>query len=412
MSARLLGTARVPGDKSTAHRALVLAALARGESEIEGAPGSEDVAATRRAVEALGAQVREDGRVWRVRPPGEWRGGLELDAGNSGTTARLLAGALSARRCAARIVGDASLSRRPMERVAEPLRALGARVSTSGGGLPLTVEPAELRPAEWSARVPSAQVKTAFLLAALGAEGWSEYREPVPTRDHGERLLEAFGAELEDDGAGRLRLLGGSPLSGARVRVAGDPSSAAVLLTAAVLLPGSRVRVQDVDESPTRRGFVRVLQRMGAALEEDGPALAASASTLNGVRVAAAEVPGLVDEVPLLVLAAARAAGGSVFEGLGELRHKESDRLGALTALLADLGVSARLEGEDLHVEGGGELRAVPLAPRGDHRLAMLGAVLALLLPGAGCGEEPCVAVSWPSFYDDLRALLRPGAGE
>ena len=413
MSVRLTGTARVPGDKSTAHRAFLLAALAEGPSVIEGAPDSLDLAATREAVAALGTGLSEADGAWSVAPAPTWAQGLELDAGNSGTTARLLAGALAGRGCAARIVGDESLSRRPMERVAEPLRALGAQVVTEQGRLPLELLPAPLHPADWEARVPSAQVKSAFLFAALGAEGLSRYREGVATRDHDERLLREFGAEVERDAEDRICLRGGRALHGSRIRVAGDPSSAAVLLTAALLLPGSELRVEDVDRSETRRGFVRVLRRMGARLHEDeGGALVASASRLGATRVEPEEIPGLVDEVLLLALAAACAEGESAFLGLGELRHKESDRLGALVEILEALGAPVRLEGDDLFVEGGRPLRPARIEARGDHRLAQLGAVLGLLRTGAGCGEEPCVAVSWPSFYDDLRALARAGGAE
>jgi 3-phosphoshikimate 1-carboxyvinyltransferase len=393
VSARLAGSARVPGDKSTAHRALILAALARGSSRISGAPGSLDVACTRSCVEALGASVVEEAGAWVVKPPAAPVEGLELDAGNSGTTARLLAGALAGRSCPVTIIGDDSLSRRPMERVAAPLRALGAKVGTREGCLPLVVEAAALRAADWTSVVPSAQVKSAFLFAALGAEGESSYREAVPTRDHGERLLREFGAHLRRGEEGELRLTGRRPLEGCAVTVQGDPSSAAVFLTLATLLPGSELCVEDVDRSPTRRGFAQVLRDMGAPLvEQDDGAI--------GVR-------SLVDEVPLLALAAARARGESVFEGLGELRVKETDRLSALVGLLRDLGVPCELRGDDLAIQGGGPLRPLDLDVRGDHRLAMLAAVLALVVPGSTVRREPCVAVSWPSFYDDLEALVR-----
>ncbi len=408
MTARLVGSLRVPGDKSTAHRALILAALAEGPSRILGCPDSADVASTRRCLVDLGHRIEQDGTTWVVHPAEVWKAGLRLDAGNSGTTARLLAGALAGRGLDCTIHGDESLSRRPMDRVAEPLRALGAQVSTTEGRLPLRIRSASLSPTAWTARAPSAQIKTAFLLAALGAEGVSSYREKVQTRDHGERLLIEFGADLVRSPSGELRLRGGRPLRGRDVTVHGDPSSAAVLVTAAVLLPGSEIEVEDVDESPTRRGLVRVLNDMGAGIEEraDGD-IRARGSELVGARIAAKEVPSLVDEVPLLVLAAARAKGESVFEGLGELRLKESDRLAAVTELLEALGVPYELQGDDLRIQGGGPLRPVDLDSRGDHRLAMLSAVLALLVPGSAVREDPSVAVSWPAFYDDLKALVR-----
>ena len=408
MTVRLAGSTRVPGDKSTAHRAFILAALAEGPSRLAGCPDSEDVAATRRCLAELGHRIEQDGSSWVVHPAEDWRAGLRLDAGNSGTTARLLAGALAGRGVESTIFGDESLSRRPMERVAEPLRALGAGVSTTEGKLPLRIRGARLSPAAWTAKAPSAQIKTAFLLAALGADGVSTYHESVPTRDHGERLLVAFGADLARGPSGELHLTGGRPLRGREVSVHGDPSSAAVLITAAVLLPGSQIEVEDVDESPTRRGFVRVLNDMGAGLEERAAGgIRACSSELVGARIPASEVPSLVDEVPLLALAAACAKGESVFEGLGELRLKESDRLAAVIELLEALGTPHELQGDDLRIEGGGALRPVDLDSRGDHRLAMLSAILALLVPGSAVREDPAVAVSWPAFYDDLKALVR-----
>lgn len=408
MSHRLAGRVRVPGDKSTAHRALLLAALADGPSRIVGGPDSLDVLATRRCLEALGTRIDDEDGAWLVHPVERWEQDLRLDAGNSGTTARLLAGVLVGRGVGATIVGDESLSQRPMERVAEPLRALGGQVETSEAVLPLRIEPAPLRSAVWEARVPSAQVKSAFLFAALGAEGESSYVERVPTRDHGERLLREFGAPLESDGRGEHRLRGPARLRGCELRVQGDPSSAAVFVVAATLLAGSDLTVEDVEASPTRRGFLRVLRDMGAQVTEhaDG-SVRVRASELVGVRVPPDEVPSLVDEVPLLALAAARARGESVFQGLGELRLKESDRLAAVLAMLEALGVPCRLREDDLVIQGGGPLRAAELDARGDHRLAMVQALLALLVPGTPSREEPCVAVSWPTFYDDLKALVR-----
>ena len=412
----LSGTVRVPGDKSIAHRALILAALADGESWIEGLPDGLDVKATRACLTRLGTRFDDDQGALRTVPSERWREGETLDAGNSGTTARLLAGALAARGCTATIVGDASLSRRPMERAAAPLRQLGANVELESGRLPARVTGAPLTAATWSAEVASAQVKSAFLLAALGARGESVYREAVATRDHLERMLPTFGVGVALHG-GEARVCGPAHVQPGRVSVPGDPSSAAFLLTAAVLLPRSEVRVEGVLLNPLRTAFAGVLARAGAdvTIEPDamqaGPepvgTLVARSSSLRALSVEADDVPRLVDELPLLVLAAAFAKGESRFAGLDELRHKESDRLAALTDLLTGLGVPHALVGDDLLVTGGGNVRECSFDARGDHRLAMLRHVVALLVPGMDAPPDPCIDASWPAFpaaLADLRA--------
>jgi 3-phosphoshikimate 1-carboxyvinyltransferase len=413
---RLVGVAGVPGDKSVAHRALLLASMADGPSTLVGVPNGDDVAATRDAVVALGARVAAGADRWTVEPAATWAADPTLDARNSGTTARLLAGALAARGAAATIVGDASLAQRPMERVARPLLALGARVSTTGGHLPLRVEPAPLLGATWHAEVPSAQVKSAFLLAALGADGDSGYVEATPTRDHLERMLPVFGVPVHRH-EGAIRVSGrGARVRGASVVVPGDLSSAAFLLAGAALLPGSDVTVEGVGLNDTRLGFVRALDRMGAAVEvrvtresqlggEPTGRLRVRHAPLRGVRVRADAVPTLLDELPLLALCAAGAEGASRFEGAGELRHKESDRLQAVLDLLVGLGVRHGLEGDTLTVTGARELRPCGLDARGDHRIAMLLALVTLVTTGSVGNRDPCVAVSWPAFYDQLEAL-------
>lgn len=418
---RLLGATRVPGDKSISHRALILAGMAGSDSTIAGLPEGQDVLSTRRCLERLGVAFEGGARIVRVKPPPDWRPGHALDAGNSGTTARLLAGALAARRCAATITGDASLLRRPMERVAAPLRALGAAIDTTEGRLPVHVRGAALRAARWDAVIPSAQVKSAFLLGALGADGESAHREAVPTRDHLERMLPSFGIACHRDDQGWFRVKGARP-RGARVSVPGDPSSAATLLIAAAMLPGSELLVEGVSLNPLRLAFTQALLALGAQVEAgeeregEGPEPAGilrvrAASELLPLRIEACDAASLIDELPLLILASAFARGESRFEGLSELRVKESDRLQAMLDLLSALGVPHELEraadGESLVVRGGGDVRPCPVDARGDHRLAMVHEVLALRLPGQESPADPCVAVSWPGFHEKLAMLAR-----
>lgn len=410
---RLVGATRVPGDKSIAHRALILAGMAGSDSTIAGLPEGLDVLSTRRCLEQVGVVFEGGVRVVRVKPPREWRPGHVLDAGNSGTTARLMAGALAARRCSAAVTGDASLLRRPMDRIASPLRALGAAVETTQGRLPLHVRGVGLQPGRFEATVPSAQVKSAFLLGALGAPGESSYFEPWATRDHLERMLPSFGVPLRSDAQG-LHVSGGRP-RGARVSVPGDPSSAAALLVAAAMLPGSDVVVEGACLNPLRLGFVGVLRRMGAHVEAtpehvggdepEGLLRVVAPAELRAVSVTADETPSLIDELPLLMLAAAFARGASRFEGLAELRVKESDRLGAMTALFAALGVAHDLESDALSVEGARDATPCDVDALGDHRIAMIHEILALRVPNQPSPRDPSVHVSWPGFHEKLASL-------
>jgi 3-phosphoshikimate 1-carboxyvinyltransferase len=414
---RLLGATRVPGDKSIAHRALLLAGLSGSDSTIAGLPEGLDVLATRRCLEKLGVAFEGGARIVRVKPPREWRPGHALDAANSGTTARLLAGALVARRCAATIAGDESLMRRPMERVATPLRALGAAVDTTDGRLPMHVRGATLHPARWEALVPSAQVKSAFLLAALGADGDSAYREAAPTRDHLERMLPSFGVTCGLDEGGWFHLRGCRP-RGARVSVPGDPSSAATLLVAAAMLPGSELVIEGVAINPLRLAFTEALARMGAPVEiteqragespePEGTLRLRAPDELAPLVVEAHEAASVIDELPILLLASAFARGTSRFEGLAELRVKESDRLQAMLDLFASLGVPHEATAEAVSVQGGATLTPCEVDARGDHRLAMVHEALALRLPGQPSPSDPCVAVSWPGFHEKLTMLAR-----
>ena len=421
----LLGELRVPGDKSVSHRALIVGALARGTSVVRGLSHGEDVARTAAALRAMGASVH-DGRV-SAGPDGLHAPETDLDAGNSGTTIRLLAGAVAGFPWTSRLVGDASLSARPMDRVAAPLRAMGASVEGQGPRClpPLTVTGGALRGIDYASPLPSAQVKSCVLLAGLGARGDTVVREPVLTRRHTEELLARCGAALVEeqlaDGA-HVVTLSPSVLDPFELDVPGDPSQAAFWLVAGCIVPDSALTVRGIYVGEGRRGFLDVLARMGARTEErdvTGPGalgptadVSVRAGPLRGTEVEAAEITGL-DEVPILAVAAACARGETVFRSVGELRVKESDRLAGVAELVRAFGGRAEVAADDLVVAGGdGALRPGTLAARGDHRMAMAAAVAGL---AAGPGPTTVsgwasVATSYPDFGRDLAHLQR-GAG-
>jgi 3-phosphoshikimate 1-carboxyvinyltransferase len=419
-AAAIRGDIAVPGDKSISHRALLLGAIADGESEIEGFGVSKDTLSTAAAVRALGAGVEVDGD--RVRVEGAGLRGLEepggpLDCGNAGTLMRLLPGILAGQEGRFELVGDESLSARPMERVAEPLRAMGARVETDDGHAPVVIEGGALVPVRWQLPVASAQVKSAILLAGLYAEGGpTVVVEPSPTRDHTERMLEAMGARVQRK-AGEP---GVSPVTGLRplrTSVPGDFSSAAPFILAATLLAESELRLHGVGINPTRTGFLGVLERMGARiavfnrrLESGEPVadLQVEPAELVATEVRPEEVPTLVDELPLFALAAAMARGDSVVRGAEELRVKESDRVESVKDALRPLGAHIETRQDGFRVRG------VPSRPKGggvvdaagDHRIAMLGAVAGLVSrEGVELRGAETVAVSFPDFFAMLDSL-------
>lgn len=422
-SAPLKGETAVPGDKSVSHRALMLGALATGVTRITGLLEAEDVLATARVLEALGAGLGKSGRTWEVR--GRGVGGLApaaapLDFGNSGTGARLTMGIVVGHPFAAAFTGDASLCARPMGRVLAPLKEMGLVVREGGDRLPLTLEgPGEPVPIRYELPVPSAQVKSAVLLAGLHAPGATTVIEAQPTRDHTERMLAHFGARLafEQTQKGRaITVAGEAELAGRAVNVPGDPSSAAFPLAAAAIVPGSEITVTGVLVNPTRSGFLTTLAEMGAALtyenerEESGEPVAdirVRAAPLKGVTVPAARAPSMIDEYPVLAAVAAFAQGETRMEGLAELRFKESDRLASTAAGLEACGVACRVEGDVLIVQGAG---AVPggatVATQMDHRIAM-----AFLVMGLGA-ERPVavddasmIATSFPGFAALMQGL-------
>jgi 3-phosphoshikimate 1-carboxyvinyltransferase len=413
--ARLRGRFRLPGDKSLSHRLALFAALAEGTSSFDGFSEAADCAATLDLLRALGVRVERDGARVRVHGagPGALRAPAEtLDCRNSGTTLRLSAGVLAARPFRATLTGDASLCRRPVERVAVPLRAMGARVESSAGRPPLTVEGGPLRAIDYALPVASAQVKSAVLLAGLQADGTTRVSEPALSRDHTERLLPAFGVPVERDGTA-VSVSGGARLRAFDWSVPGDVSSAAFLVVAALAVPGSEVRLDGLLLNPQRAAFLDVLRAMGGDVEvgltshEPEPVgfVVARSSRLHGVEIDPHLVPALIDELPALAVAACAAEGDFTLSGAGELRVKESDRLAALCEGLGRLGAEVEERTDGLRLRAGRRLVGTRVRSHDDHRIAMALAVAGLLADGTTEIEGPeCVAVSFPGFFDVLRA--------
>ncbi len=422
---RIEGELELPGDKSLSHRALLFAAIAGGETLLEGLNPGADVASTAAALRALGARVRRDGTGWRVASAGVRsfrRPRRTLDCGNSGTTMRLLAGVLAACPFAARLTGDASLRSRPMDRVAEPLVRLGAAVHgrRRGGRLvaPLAIRGGRLRGGRWASPVASAQVKSAVLLAGLCAGVAVTVTEPHRSRDHTERMLRALGARIARvPGGVRLEGTGPRGLRAPVGRVPGDPSAGAFFAAAAAALPGSDLRLQDVALNPTRLGFYRALARMGARVDatrrrtwcgEPAGDLRIRSGRLRGIALGAAAVPALLDEIPVLAaLAAGAASGRTRIRGAAELRVKETDRIAAMAAGLAALGADVRELPDGLEVAGG-VLRGGRVDARDDHRVAMAFRIAALLAHGpVRLSGARAMRISHPGFDRDLARLVR-----
>ena len=424
-SGPLRGRVRAPGDKSISHRALIFGALAEGLTEVEGLLEGEDVLRSAAAMRAFGAKVEALGAgCWRVLG----RGGFSepddvIDCGNAGTGVRLILGAAAGFDLSATFTGDASLRGRPMNRVMKPLSEMGARfLGRSGGRLPLTLRGGSLKRIEYVLPEPSAQVKSAVLLAGLHAAGGAVVIEPEPTRDHTERMLRGFGAEviIEDLPEGRrITLPGGQGLTGTRIRVPGDPSSAAFPLVAALITPGSEVTVEGVLLNPLRTGLLTTLREMGADLsvsavrDEGGEPvgdITARYSALRGVDVPADRAPSMIDEYPILAVAAAFAEGVTRMRGIGEMRVKESDRIALMAAGLAACGLAVEEEPEGLIVTGAGANRppvgGAAVRTRGDHRIAMSHLVLGLAADAVVRVDEPgMIATSFPGFVDMMGGL-------
>ena len=401
------GTFDIPGDKSVTHRAIMFNGAAEGEAVVSNALLGEDCLSTAACMRALGAQIEVEGTRVRVRGVPRFRD-ADCDCGNSGTTMRLLMGLAAGRGVTVRLTGDASLSKRPMERVAGPLRLLGANVETSGGCAPVTVRPARLRGCEVHTQVASAQVKSALLLAALGAEGETTVVEPLRSRDHTERMLAAMGADIRIDGT-RVTVRGG-PLRCADVEVPGDISSAAYFMALGALRGETVCR--NVGVNPTRTGILAAFDKMGAdyTLENErtvcGEPVAdirVKKSRLRAVTLGREDMPALIDELPLLALMLAFAEGESVITGAEELKVKESDRIRTTAEMICALGGDCTPTADGFVIRGRESLRGGTVRSHADHRIAMSGAVGLLASGRGGCIEgADCVNISFPNFYDLL----------
>jgi 3-phosphoshikimate 1-carboxyvinyltransferase len=412
---------KVPGDKSISHRSIMLAALANGSAQITGFLPSEDCLSTMKAFQQLGVQIeRVDETTLIVHgtrgkftaPSGD------IDCGNSGTTMRLLSGILAAQPFRSRLVGDASLSKRPMKRVMQPLAQMGARITAEGGDgrAPLVIEGGELQGIAYNSPVASAQVKSAVLLAGLFAKGTTSVTEPEQSRDHSERMLAWHVAHPRRNGL-TVSVLGGQSLESRDFDVPGDISSAAFWLVAAAAQPGARLMVRNVGLNPTRTGILAVLIRMGAHVNEmvessEGEprgSVEVRGTRLKATTIGGKEIPNVIDELPVLAVAAALAEGRTVIRDAKELRVKETDRIAAVAMNLRAFGVQVDEREDGMEIVGGCPLRGAEVESFGDHRIAMSAAILGLFSEGQTIiHDTDCVATSYPGFYETLQSVVNP----
>lgn len=412
---------KVPGDKSISHRSIMLAALANGSAQITGFLPSEDCLSTMKAFQQLGVQIeRVDETTLIVHgtrgkftaPSGD------IDCGNSGTTMRLLSGILAAQPFRSRLVGDASLSKRPMKRVMQPLAQMGARITAEGGDgrAPLVIEGGELNGIAYNSPVASAQVKSAVLLAGLFAKGTTSVTEPEQSRDHSERMLAWHVAHPRRNGL-TVSVLGGQSLESRDFDVPGDISSAAFWLVAAAAQPGARLMVRNVGLNPTRTGILAVLIRMGAHVNEmveisEGEprgSVEVRGTRLKATTIGGKEIPNVIDELPILAVAAALAEGRTVIRDAKELRVKETDRIAAVAMNLRAFGVQVDEREDGMEIVGGCPLRGAEVESFGDHRIAMSAAILGLFSEGQTIiHDTDCVATSYPGFYETLQSVVNP----
>ncbi len=421
---RVKGEIRVPSDKSISHRAVIFSALARGESVVHSWLRSADTLATLRAIRSLGVRVISRGETLRVFGRGfsfSEPAGV-LNAGNSGTTARLLMGLLATQPFFSVLTGDRSLRERPMLRVVAPLREMGADIDGREGGnrLPIAVRGGELRGISFFNKRASAQVKSALIIAGLRAEGITEIAEPVLSRDHTERMLSSFGAQiitLPTERGHIVKVRGGQELSAAGIHCPADPSSAAFFCALALLAPEGEILLRDVLVNPTRDGFYRKVREMGGDVtyenerEISGEPVAdvrvRSGRPLKGTVVHPHEIPSLIDEIPVLAVVMALSEGRSEVRGARELRVKESDRIRAVVENLRSMGVTVEEFEDGFAVEGTEQLRGAPIKTYSDHRIAMAFTIAALLAEGESVVDDPrCVSVSYPDFFRDLHSLV------
>jgi 3-phosphoshikimate 1-carboxyvinyltransferase len=417
-SLRVAGTVRVPGDKSISHRSLILASLADGESRIRGVLDSADIGSTVGVLRALGGRVptlSSDMRIAGVGLRGLKSPHQTLHCGNSGTTARLMAGVVAGYPFVARFEGDASLSRRPMKRLAEPFTYMGAQVEfDQGDGLPMTVRGADLRSIDWDTGASSAQIKSAILLAGLVSGVEVRVTEKTPSRDHTERMLRAMGVDVEND-RNQVCLRPAQRLTPIEINVPADPSSAAFFVALASLASEGELTLTEVGLNPTRTGFVAAMKRMGADISESADVNTAGEATgtlavrpagLRGIHITELEVPSLIDELPLIACVAAGAGIDLEITGAAELRVKESDRISTVVQNLRAVGARVEELPDGLRISGQRRELSGTIDPRGDHRIAMAFGVLSAVSGNRIEVINPeCVAVSYPRFWEDLRRV-------
>ena len=420
-SSGLLGRAKIPGDKSISHRAVMFGSIAKGVTRVSNFLESGDCLSTIGCFKLMGVSIARSGN--KIKITGAGLSGLKaprgtLNAGNSGTTTRLLLGILAGQPFKAKITGDRSLCSRPMKRVTVPLREMGAKIFGRDGGnyAPLTVTGGNLRSIRFRSKVASAQVKSCLLLAGLYAKGTTTVFEPQKSRDHTERMLSKFGVKLSVKG-NKISVKGGQSLKGTSVDVPGDISSAAFLMAAGSIVPGSKLTLLNVGINPTRTGVLDVLRRMGAKIRlgnvrggntEPSADITVEYAPLKGVSVGGSIIPRLIDEVPALAAAAAAAEGRTVFRGIAELRVKESDRIKTICAELAKFGVKTREFPDGMMIYGGAKLKPAKAESHGDHRIAMMAAVLGQLAPGkTEIKDTACMDTSFPGFFSLLKSLQK-----
>ncbi len=421
-SARSLqGEITLPGDKSISHRAILFGAISEGITRVSNCLKAEDVDSTRKAIQALGVsvEVRGDERVVHGKGIAALKSpSAPIDCGNSGTTTRLLLGLLSGLPIAATLTGDASLSKRPMRRVTEPLEKMGAKFHGPNGPdrLPLTVQGGSLKGITYTLPIPSAQLKSAILLAGLSAQGPTTVIEPVESRDHTERMLSYFGTRVKRNGLS-ITIEPGAQLKGRQVSVPGDISSAAFFLVGAAIVPGSSIVARRIGLNPTRTGLIDLLKRMGANIwitsvsgEDWEPTgdVTMKSSRLHGENILDHEIPRLIDELPILMVAATQAEGKTVIQGAGELRVKETDRIHSMVTGLSAMGAKIYAEGDSVVIDGPTSLRGAQLQSFGDHRTAMALAIAGLVADGPTEIEgAEWIGISFPEFPQLLRSLIR-----
>lgn len=416
---RLKGEIIPPGDKSISHRALIFASLAEGNSLLKGLCRGKDVLSTWTILNSLGVKIKEEEEGVVV----EGRGGRDfkepenvLDAGNSGTTLRLLAGVLSGQNFLSILTGDVSLRQRPMKRIVEPLSQMGALIMGRKNNLfpPLVIKGGELSSISWSSPIPSAQVKSAILLAGFFASGWTEVREPLKSRDHTERMFRFMGGEIEEENL-KIRIKGGGKLKGKKLKIPGDFSSAIFFLFLSLLHPRAEIKIKGVGINPTRTGILPVITQMGGKVEikatkkegeEPVGDLKARFSCLEGVEVKGETIPSLIDEIPILSVACSLARGESEIRGAEELRVKETDRIKAMVINLRKMGVKIRELKDGMVIKGPAKLKGAEVESFGDHRVAMSMVIGGLLAEGETVVKDTeCVKTSFPEFIPFLKGL-------